>query len=589
MNKNEFRTHTCGELSKKQIGESVILSGWIQKKRDHGSLLFVDLRDHYGITQCVVDLTNETLSGIEKIHPESVITIYGKVVERSAETKNPKLATGDIEVVVDSYKVLSEAEILPFQVVGDDSAPEDLRLKYRFVDLRRERMQKNMETRSAFIRAIREKMWSLGFMEFQTPILTASSPEGARDYLVPSRLNHGEFYALPQAPQVFKQLIMVSGFDKYFQVAPCFRDEDLRADRLIEFYQLDMEMSFVTQDDVLATCERIVPVLMQEFCPDKKVSPDIPRIPYRESMDKYGSDKPDLRNPIILKNVTEVFAGSGFSIFANAIAEGAIVKAIPAPKTADKPRSWFDKMGEFAKEQGLKGLGYIQFGEEVKGPIAKVLTESEIAKIREITGVEKGDSVFFVCEKKDVAEKASGKIRIKLGEDLELINQNELKFCWIVDFPFFEKDEETDAILFSHNPFSMPQGGMDALMNKNPTDILAFQYDMVLNGNEILSGGVRNYNPDILLKAFEITGYGEDEIKRKFAGTYNAFHYGAPPHAGCAFGIDRLVWIITGAENLRECVLFPTNQKGQDLMLGAPSEVTEQQLRDVHISIRKKM
>ncbi len=589
MRANQFRTHTCGELTKAQVGTVVTLSGWVHKKRDHGSLLFIDLRDHYGMTQCVVDLSNEALRDLEKIHNESVITVIGNVVARDVSVINPKLKTGEIEVSVSEYRVQSMAEVLPIQVAGDEKFPEDLRIQYRYIDLRREKLQKNITKRNHMIKWMRDKMWDLGFQEFQTPILTTSSPEGARDFLVPSRLHHGMFYALPQAPQQYKQLIQISGFDRYFQIAPCFRDEDLRADRLLEFYQLDMEMSFVEQEDVFAVGEALIPEMMKIFTDGKcTVDSNIPRIPYMEAIEKYGIDKPDLRNPIIISDVSDVFAKSAFSLFADAVKEGSVVRAIPAPTAGGMARSWFDKMGEFAKEIGLRGLGYLAFADEVKGPIAKSLSESEIESIMKTTGVAKGDAVFFVCEKKDIAAKAAGKIRIRLGEDLKLIDENDYKFCWIVDFPFYELDEETGKVAFSHNPFSMPQGGLDALLNQNPLEIKAFQYDMVLNGAEICSGGLRNYKPEIMVKAFEIAGYDAEVVRKKFGGMWTAFQYGAPQHAGCAFGIDRLVCMACREPNLREVVLFPTNQRGQDLMLGAPVEVSEQQLRELHIQIRKK-
>ena len=579
--KSKYRTHTCGELNAANVGEVVKLSGWVHRKRDHGSLLFIDLRDNYGITQCVFDGGDEAL---EKVRPESVITITGKVVARDADAVNDKIPTGAIEVAASKFEVLTNADVLPFQVFGDDdTVAEDLRLKHRYIDLRRESLHKNILTRNRVMKFLRDKMWEMGFSEFQTPILTVSSPEGARDYIVPSRHHHGMFYALPQAPQQFKQLLQIAGFDRYFQIAPCFRDEDLRADRLLEFYQLDMEMSFVDLEDIQAVGNELIPALIKEFVPGAKICADIPHIPYDEAMLKYGCDKPDLRNPIIIHDVTDVFRGSDFGIFANAIENGAVVRAIPAPNTADKPRSFFDKLGEYAvSELGLGGLGYIVFGAEAKGPVAKKLDAERIAKLREIAG--DGATLFFVCDAVDAAAKAAGKLRIKLGNDLGLIDENEFKLCWIEEFPFYELNEETGNVDFGHNPFSLPRGALDG----DPLKIKANQFDMVLNGAEICSGGLRNYNPETMVRAFEIAGYVEEDVKAKFGGMYAAFQYGAPPHGGCAFGIDRLVQIMLREPNLREVVAFPTNQRGQDLMLGAPREVTEQQLREVHIQVRKK-
>ncbi len=584
--KSKYRTHTCGELNKQNVGEVVTLSGWVHRKRDHGALLFVDLRDNYGITQCVFDGGNEVL---EKVRPESVIKITGTVVARDAAAINDKIPTGEIEIKAESWEVLTNAEVLPFQVFGDDdSVSEDLRLKYRYLDLRRESLHRNILMRNKMIKFIRDRMWEMGFSEFQTPILTASSPEGARDFIVPSRYHHGMFYALPQAPQQFKQLIQISGFDRYFQIAPCFRDEDLRADRLLEFYQLDLEMSFVDLPDIQAVGNTLLPAIIKEFVPDANICPEIPHIPFDEAMLKYGSDKPDLRNPIIISDVTEIFRGSDFGIFANAIEQGAVVRAIPAPNSADKPRSWFDKLGDYAvKELGLGGLGYIVFADEAKGPVAKKLDAERIAKLREISG--DNSSLFFICDKEDVAAKAAGKLRNKLGEDLGLIDPKEFRLCWIESFPFFEEDEESPTgLAFTHNPFSFPMATLEELKTKDPLSIKAAQFDMVLNGAEICSGGLRNYNPEIMLRCFEITGYDEEIVKQKFGGMYTAFQYGAPPHGGCAFGLDRLVQIMLNEPNLREVVIFPTNQRGQDLMMGSPSEVTEKQLREVHIQVRKK-
>ncbi len=584
--KSKYRTHTCGELNASNVGETVTLSGWVHRKRDHGSLLFIDLRDNYGITQCVFDGGDEAL---ERVRPESVVTITGLVVARDADAVNDKIPTGQIEVKATSWNVLTNADVLPFPVFGDDdSVAEDLRLKYRYIDLRRDSLHNNILMRNKVIKFMRDKMWEMGFSEFQTPILTASSPEGARDFLVPSRVHHGMFYALPQAPQQFKQMLQISGFDRYFQIAPCFRDEDLRADRLIEFYQLDMEMSFVDLPDIQAIGNELIPNLIRTFVPKAKIDPEIPHISFDDAMLKYGSDKPDLRNPIIISDVTDVFRGSDFGIFANAINSGAVVRAIPAPNSSDKPRSWFDKLGEFAvKELGLGGLGYVVFADEPKGPVAKKLDTARIAKLHEIAGDK--STLFFVCDMPDAAAKAAGKIRTKLGEDLGLIDENEYKFCWIEDFPFFETDEESPTgIAFTHNPFSYPMATLDELSSRDPLSIKAAQFDMVLNGNEICSGGLRNYDPRVMVKCFELTGYSEDIVREKFGGMYTAFQYGAPPHGGCAFGIDRLIMLILGEKNLRSCVAFTTNQRGQDLMMGAPTTVTEKQLREVHIQVRKK-
>ena len=584
--KSKYRTHTCGELNEKNVGEVVTLSGWVHRKRDHGSLLFVDLRDNYGITQCVFDGGDENL---EKIRPESVIKITGKVVARSSDAINDKIPTGHIEIQSQNWEVLTNAEVLPFQVFGDDDTSEELRYQYRFLDLRREKLHHNILMRNKMIKWLRDKMWDLGFSEFQTPLLTADSPEGARCFLVPSRLHHGKFYALPQAPQMFKQLLQVSGFDRYFQIAPCFRDEDLRADRLLEFYQLDLEMSFVDLPEIQEVGEKVIPELVRAFAPDANVYPEIPHISFDDAMLKYGSDKPDMRNPILISDVTEIFRGSDFGIFANAIENGAVVRAIPAPNSADKPRSWFDKLGEYAtKELGLGGLGYIVFAEEAKGPVAKKLDASRIAKLREIAG--DNSSLFFICDNVDTASKAAGRLRNKLGTDLGLVNPRDFAFCWVDNFPFFEPDEERGgAPAFTHNPFSYPLATLEELDTKDPFTIKAAQFDMVLNGLEICSGGLRNYNPEVMKKCFDIAGYPIEAVEKNFNALYTAFKYGAPPHGGCAFGIDRLVSEILGdGDSVRETVAFPANQRGQDLLMGSPNEVSEQQLRDVHIKIRNK-
>lgn len=587
--KSKYRTHTCGELNISNVGETVTLAGWVHRKRDHGSLLFVDLRDNYGITQCVFDGGDEVL---ERIRPESVVQITGKVVARDLDAINEKIPTGHIEIQAKAadVKILTNAEVLPFQVFGDEETSEELRYKYRFLDLRRERLHYNILMRNKMMKWLRDKMWDLGFSEFQTPLLTADSPEGARSFLVPSRLHHGKFYALPQAPQMFKQLLQVSGFDRYFQIAPCFRDEDLRADRLLEFYQLDMEMSFVDVPDIQAVGEAIMPELVKTFARDANVYPTIPHISYDDAMLKYGCDKPDLRNPILISDVTEIFRGSEFGIFANAIESGAVVRAVPAPKTADKPRSWFDKLGEYAtRELGLGGLGYIIFADEAKGPVAKKLDADRIAKLKDIAG--DNASIFFICDTVDNAARAAGKLRNKLGADLGLIHPRDFAFCWVDNFPFFEPDEDRGgAPKFTHNPFSYPiVDSIEELSTRDPFSIKAAQFDMVLNGIEICSGGLRNYNPDVMKKCFEIAGYPLEAVEKNFSGLYTAFQYGAPPHGGCAFGIERVVSEILGiGDSVREIVAFPANQRGQDLLMGSPNEVSEQQLRDVHIQIRKK-
>ena len=585
---HSYRTHTCAELRAPKVGETVRLSGWVHRKRDHGQLLFIDIRDHYGLTQCVTDASKPVFAAVEATRVESVVTVTGRVVKRSPETVNAQIPTGEIEVVIDDYVVQSAAEQVPLQVNAQEDAGEETRLRYRFLDLRRERIHKNILLRSKVIASIRRRMIDQGFTEFQTPILTASSPEGARDFLVPSRLHPGKFYALPQAPQQFKQLLMVAGFDRYFQIAPCFRDEDSRADRSPgEFYQLDFEMSFVTQEDVFAAIEPVISGVFDEFADGRSVTrPPFPRIPYAESMLKYGNDKPDLRNPLVIADVSKVFAGSGFGIFAKAIEKGGVVRGIPAPKTAEKPRSFFEKMNDWAREQGFPGLGYIVFDKgEAKGPIAKFLDAERLAALKAATGAGDGDAVFFSAGKAADAAKLAGLARTRIATELDLIEQKAFKFCWIVDFPMYEKDETTGQIGFSHNPFSMPQGGLEALTSKDPLDILAFQYDIVCNGVELSSGAIRNHKPEIMLKAFEIAGYGPEVVEKKFGGMLNAFRYGAPPHGGSAPGIDRIVMLIADEPNIREVIVFPMNQRAEDLMMGAPSEVTEKQLRELSIKL----
>jgi aspartyl-tRNA synthetase len=581
-----YRTHTCGQLRDGDAGQTARLSGWVHRKRDHGNLLFVDLRDHFGLTQCVIDVSSPIFAILEKARPESVVTVTGKVVKRSAETINPKLPTGAIEVQVAEVEIQSIADVLPIQVAGDQEYPEDMRLKYRFLDLRREDVHANMMLRSQVISYLRQAMIGQGFTEFQTPILTASSPEGARDYLVPARLHPGKFYALPQAPQQFKQLLMVAGFDKYFQIAPCFRDEAGRADRSPgEFYQLDFEMSFVTQDDVFAAIEPVLEGVFKEFGKGRKVTPaPFPRIAYEESMLKYGSDKPDLRNPIEIADVTEPFRGSGFGLFAKLVDKGAVVRAIPAPGAANQPRSWFDKLNEWARENGAGGLGYIQFAADgPKGPIAKNLEPERVAAIKAAANLKDGDAVFFSCDKKDAAAKFAGAVRTKVGNELDILEKDVFKFCWTVDFPMYEMNEETGQIDFSHNPFSMPQGGMEALETMNPLDIKAFQYDIVCNGVELSSGAIRNHRADIMIKAFGIAGYGPEVVEEKFGGMLNAFRYGAPPHGGSAPGVDRIVMLLADQPNIREVILFPMNQQAQDLLMGAPAEVDAARWKELHI------
>ena len=595
-----YRTHTCGELRSEHVGENVRLSGWVHRKRDHGGLLFVDLRDHYGLTQCVVKPDNQHFQILERLRVESVISVSGKVLARSEETVNESLGTGSVEVSLEELVIQSEAEELPLPVFGEPEYPEEIRLKHRYLDLRRDTLHKSITLRADVIASIRRRMVDQGFTEFQTPILTASSPEGARDFLVPSRLHANNFYALPQAPQQFKQLLMVSGFDRYFQIAPCFRDEDLRADRSLEFYQLDIEMSFVTQEDVFSAIEPVMHGIFEEFSDGKNVTPlPFPRIPYREAMEKYGSDKPDLRNPIELKDVTEFFEDekkTGFGIFAKIIKGGGKVIAIPAPRAAaDKSRKFFDELDKWAKkEMQAPGLGYArlkdgQDGTESQDPVLKNFDDDHMSAFLDHVGLGAGDGLFFSAGKPSDAYKLAGAARLKIGEELELVEDGIFKFCWIVDFPMYEYDEDNKKIDFSHNPFSMPQGGLEVLeaakTDDEKLDILAFQYDIVCNGVELSSGAIRNHRSDIMVKAFELAGYGADVVEEEFGGMLNAFKYGAPPHGGIAPGIDRIVMLLANRDNIRDVIAFPMNQQGQDLMLGAPSQVEAKHLRELQLKL----
>ncbi len=581
-----YRTQTCGALRPAHTGTEVRLSGWVHRKRDHGNLLFIDLRDHYGLAQCVIDVSSELFATAEALRPESVITVDGRVVARTEDTVNPNLPTGEVEVQVSRLSIESVAEMLPLQVFGDAEFPEETRLRYRFLDLRREKVHANIVLRARIIASIRRRMTEAGFLEMQTPILTASSPEGARDYLVPSRIHPGAFYALPQAPQQFKQMLMVAGFDRYFQIAPCFRDEDARADRSPgEFYQLDFEMSFCTQEDVFAVLEPVLGGVFEEFGGGRRVTGQpFPRIPYREAMRKYGSDKPDLRNPLVMTDVTESFAGGGFGLFAKLIDKGAVARAIPAPGAADKPRSFFDKLNDWARAEGGGGLGYIVYGEDgPRGPIAKNLEADRVEAIRAAMNLTAGDAVFFVCGPQKDAEPFAGRARERICDELGLREDGVFRFCWVVDFPMFERDEDGGGIAFSHNPFSMPQGGLEALETRDPLDILAYQYDIVCNGVELSSGAVRNHRPDIMMKAFAIAGYPPDAVESQFGGMLNAFRYGAPPHAGCAPGIDRIVMLLADEPNIREVIAFPMNQQAQDLLMGAPATIDAARYKELHI------
>ena len=583
-----YRTHTCGQLREDNVGDTVRLSGWVHRKRDHGNLLFVDLRDHYGLTQCVIDVSGSLFPAVEGVRPESVVTITGPVVKRSEETINPSIPTGAIEVRIDEFHVESAAEMLPLQVFGDADLGEETRLRYRFLDLRREQPHANIILRSNVISSIRRRMVDQGFLEIQTPILTASSPEGARDYLVPARNHPGHFYALPQAPQQFKQLLMVSGFDKYFQIAPCFRDEDARADRSPgEFYQLDLEMAYVTQEDVFAALEPVLSGVFKEFANGRKVTEGaFPRIPYKESMLKYGNDKPDLRNPIEMSNVTDTFAGSGFKVFAGMIEKNDKVRvhAIPAPGGGS--RAFCDRMNSWAQGQGQPGLGYIFFRDgEGAGPVAKNIGDERTAALKAALGLNDGDAVFFVAGVPGEFASFASAARTKVGQDLDLIAKDRFDFCWIVDYPMFELNEDTGRVDFSHNPFSMPQGGLEALETMDPLDILAYQYDIVCNGVELSSGAIRNHKPDIMVKAFEIAGYSKETVEQEFGGMYRAFQFGAPPHGGSAPGIDRIVMMLADEPNIREVIAFPMNQQAQDLLMGAPSLVPDERLKELHLKL----
>ncbi|WP_018996173.1 aspartate--tRNA ligase [Hirschia maritima] len=596
-----YRTHTCGQLRSEHVGETVRISGWVHRKRDHGGLLFIDLRDHYGLTQCVVQPDNAHFATLERLRVESVVSITGNVVARSEETANENLDTGMIEVVIEQLEIQSAADELPLPVFGEPDYPEEIRLKHRYLDLRRDTLHKNIQLRADVITYLRERMKGQGFTEYQSPILTASSPEGARDFLVPSRMHPNNFYALPQAPQQFKQLMMVSGFDRYFQIAPCFRDEDLRADRSLEFYQLDIEMSFVTQEDVFSAIEPVMHGVFDEFSGETEVTPaPFPRIPYKEAMEKYGSDKPDLRNPIELCDVTEFFADdskTGFGIFAKIIAGGGKVIAVPAPKAAaEKSRKFFDDMDKWAKkEMQAPGLGYARLkeadggGVDSQDPVLKNFQPELLNELLEKMGLEAGDGIFFSAGKKSDAYKLAGAARLKVGEELDIVEKDIFKFCWIVDFPMYEWDEDNKKVDFSHNPFSMPQGGLEVLeaadTDEKKLEILAYQYDIVCNGTELSSGAIRNHRPDIMIKAFELAGYGPEVVEQEFGGMLNAFKYGAPPHGGIAPGIDRIVMLLAGADNIRDVIMFPMNQQGQDLLLGAPSPAENAQLRELSLRL----
>ena len=592
---NKYRSHNCNELRKDDLDKNISISGWINKKRDHGNLLFIDLRDNYGITQCIIDKENKNFLDLEKTQLETVIKVSGKVVSRSDETINKEIQTGEIEVVINEFEILGTCKELPMPVFSDQEYAEEIRLKYRFLDLRRKKIHENIILRSKVISYIRNEMTKLGFLEFQTPILTSSSPEGARDFLVPSRLNPGKFYALPQAPQQFKQLIMVSGFDKYFQIAPCFRDEDARADRSPgEFYQLDLEMSFVEQEDVFNVVETLMVNTFKKFSNKKLMYDKFPKISYADAMLKYGSDKPDLRNPLLINDITEIFSREdvSFEIFKKLVKSGSKVRCISTKNTKDKPRSFFDNIDKWAKEQGASGLAYFTFEKEgqlsAKGPIGKFFSKEALEEIMKKTNSEVGDSIFMACGKQNDLEKITALARDKIGKDLDLIDDDVFAFCWIVDYPMFEKDETTNKIEFSHNPFSMPQGNLSEENFEKPLDILAYQYDIVCNGIELSSGAIRNHKPELMYKLFSIAGYDKKQVDEKFSGMINALSYGAPPHGGIAPGIDRIVMLLANEKNIREVTMFPMNQNAQDLMMKAPSEVSEEQLKELGLIIKNK-
>ena len=592
---NKYRSHTCNELRKNDVGSKVLISGWINKKRDHGNLLFIDLRDNYGITQCIIDKDNKNFINLEKMQLETVIQIEGKVIDRSNETINKDIDTGEIEVSINNFKILGACKELPMPVFSDQEYAEEIRLKYRFLDLRRKKIHENIILRSNVISYIRSEMNKLGFLEFQTPILTSSSPEGARDFLVPSRLNPGKFYALPQAPQQFKQLIMVSGFDKYFQIAPCFRDEDARADRSPgEFYQLDLEMSFVEQEDVFNVVEKLLINTFKKFSNRKLMFEKFPKISYSDALLKYGTDKPDLRNPLIISDVTEIFSRNdvSFEIFKKLVKSGSKVRSIVTKNTKDKPRSFFDNIDKWAKDEGGSGLAYFTIEKEkdisAKGPIGKFFSIESLKELMKITGADVGDSIFLACSKQKELERITSLARDKIAKDLNLIDENIFAFCWIVDYPMFERDEQTNKIGFSHNPFSMPQGDIDNINFENPLDILAYQYDIVCNGIELSSGAIRNHIPELMYKLFSIAGYDKKQVDEKFSGMINALSYGAPPHGGIAPGIDRIVMLLANEKNIREITMFPMNQNAQDLMMNAPSNVSENQLKELNLSLKLK-
>ena len=592
---SKYRTHNCNELNKKNAGEKVVLSGWINKKRDHGNLLFIDLRDNYGITQCIIDKENTNFEKLEKLQLETVIKINGKVIKRSDDSINIELKTGDIEVSIDSFEILGVCKELPLPVFSNQEYAEEVRLKYRFLDLRRKKIHENIVLRSKVISFIRNEMNKLGFLEFQTPILTSSSPEGARDFLVPSRLNPGKFYALPQAPQQFKQLVMVSGFDKYFQIAPCFRDEDARADRSPgEFYQLDLEMSFVDQEDIFNVVEKLFVNTFKKFSNKKLLFNKFPRITYKDTMLKYGNDKPDLRNPLLINDITEIFLRKdvSFEIFKKLVNSGHNVRCIVTKNTKDKPRSFFDNIDKWAKEQGASGLAYFTIEKEknifAKGPIGKFFSTQSLEEIMSKTEAEIGDSIFLACDKLNALEKITSLARDKIAKDLNLIDENAFAFCWIIDYPMFEIDELTNKIKFSHNPFSMPQGDKNKINYEKPLEILAYQYDIVCNGIELSSGAIRNHIPELMYKLFKIAGYSKSDVEKKFSGMINALSYGAPPHGGIAPGIDRIIMLLANEKNIREVTMFPMNQNAQDLMMNAPSTVSESQLKELNLSIKTK-